>query len=366
MSLRKRDSPLVRLKGPYALPGALVMALVTILGWSFRHALWALVHEQKPLLPSVFAALVIMSVTLACVLWGETEAHRRGWLRKAEQSTGLVKLSRPSRLGRWLQRLPDPLEWICSPLLRTRAGRRLAEDWKDAGLGEKPSRYFLILAMTAAAGWVFGHRVAGTIVGLTMAVGLPFLPRALVANRASNQRRLFNDQLPQALDSLAAGLAAGLSFPQAVEFSRQELPDPVRNVMGKLSRRMALGIPVEEALRSLLVERPEESLALVIEGIVLQRRFGGDLVRMLEETADLLRERLDLEREVQTVTTQGRFSGIVIAALVPVSATILLLFNPAYIDVLFETIEGQVLLVIALLLLFVGWWIISRMVRVRY
>ena len=366
MNMRRRDPPAVRLKGPYALPGALVMALVTILGWSFRHTLWTLIHEQESLLPSIFAALVIVSATLACVLWGESEARRRGWLRKAERSTGLDRLSRPSRLSQWMQRLPDPLEWVCSPLLRTRAGSRLAEDWKDTGLGEKPSRYFLFLALTAAAGWVFGHRVAGTIVGLTMAVGLPFLPRALVASRASNQRRRFGDQLPQALDSLAAGLAAGLSLPQAVDFSRQELPDPIRYVMGKLSRRMTLGIPVEEALRSLLDEQPEESLALVIEGIVLQRRFGGDLVRMLEETADLLRERVELEREVRTVTTQGRFSGIVIAALVPVSATILLLFNPAYIDVLFETIEGQVLLVIALLLLFIGWWIISRLVRVRY
>jgi tight adherence protein B len=366
VSLRRRNSPVVRLKGPYTLPGALVMTLVTILGWSFRHALWALFREQKSLLPSVFAALVIMTATLACVLWGEAESRRCGWLRKAERSTGLHRLSRPSRLSRWMRRLPDPLEWVCTPLLRTRAGRRLAEDWKDAGLGEKPSRYFLLLAMTGATGWVFGHRVAGTIVGLAMAVGLPFLPRALVASRASNQRRRFGDQLPQALDSLAAGLTAGLSLPQAVDFSRQELPDPIRHVMGKLSRRMALGIPVEEAFRSLLVERPEESLALAIEGIVLQRRFGGDLVRMLEETAELVRERVELEREVRTVTTQGRFSGIVIAALVPVSAAILLLFNPAYIDVLFDTIEGQVLLVIALLLLFIGWWIISRMVRVRY
>jgi tight adherence protein B len=364
--LRKRDPPVVRLKGPYALPGALVMALVTILGWSFRHALWILVHEQKSVLPSVFAALVVMSTTLACVLWGEAEALRRGWLKRAGRSTGLHGLSRPSWWSRLRQQLPDPLEWVCSPLLRTSVGRRLAEDWKDAGLGEKPSRYFLFLAMTAAVGWVFGHRVAGTIVGLAVAVGLPLLPRALVAGRASNQRRRFGDQLPQALGSLAAGLAAGLSLPQAVDFSRQELPDPMRMVMSKLSRRMALGIPVEEALRSLLKERAEESLALVIEGIVLQRRFGGDLVRMLEETADLLRERVELEQEVRTVTAQGRFSGIVIAALVPVSATILLLFNPAYIDVLFETIEGQILLVIALLLLFVGWWIISRLIRVRY
>jgi tight adherence protein B len=168
------------------------------------------------------------------------------------------------------------------------------------------------------------------------------------------------------LDSISSGLAAGLSFQQAVEFSLQELPDPVAAEMARLWRRMALGFPVEEALHSLLQERQEESLGLVIEGIVLQRQFGGDQVRLLEEMSDILRERVELEREVHAVTIQGRLSAYVVAALVPVSAGLLLIFNPRYVDVLFETLPGQVLLIIAMLLLLVGWWVISHMMRMRY
>jgi len=87
---------------------------------------------------------------------------------------------------------------------------------------------------------------------------------------------------------------------------------------------------------------------------------------MLEESADLLRGRVELEREVRAVTTQGRLTGTVIAALVPVSAGILLAFNPRYIDVLFDTLIGQLLVVVAFVLQLVGWAIISRMVRIRY
>ena len=87
---------------------------------------------------------------------------------------------------------------------------------------------------------------------------------------------------------------------------------------------------------------------------------------MLEESADLLRGRVELEREVRAVTTQGRLTGTVIAALVPVSAGILLAFNPRYIDVLFDTLIGQSLVVVAFVLQLVGWAIISRMVRIRY
>jgi tight adherence protein B len=269
-------------------------------------------------------------------------------------------------LGRWLQRLPDPLEWALAPFLRTPLGRTLSAEWVDAGLGEKASRYVLLLGLVASAGWLMGNRVAGPVVGLAMIFALPLLPRSLIAGQAAARRRRFGEQLPQTLDSLAAGLSAGLSLQQAAEFSQGELPHPAGSVVAKLWRRMMLGFPAEEALRSLLQEHREESLALVVEGIVLQRQFGGDLVGMLEEMAQLLRERVELEREVRAVTAQGRLSGFVVAGLVPVSAGMLLLFNPRYIDVLFNTLAGQVLLVIALMLLFAGWWIISRLVRVRY
>jgi tight adherence protein B len=100
--------------------------------------------------------------------------------------------------------------------------------------------------------------------------------------------------------------------------------------------------------------------------LILQRKFGGDMVQMLGETSALLRERLELEREVRAITTQGRLSGIVIAALVPVSAGFLLAFNPRYIDVLFDNLLGQGLVILALALQLIGWAIISRLVRIRY
>jgi tight adherence protein B len=113
-------------------------------------------------------------------------------------------------------------------------------------------------------------------------------------------------------------------------------------------------------------EHPEESLGLVIDSILLQRTYGGDLAQVLENTAQVIRERVELEREVRSVTVQGKLSGYVLAALVPVSAGFLLVFNPTYIEILFDTVFGQIILVAAMLLQGLGWVIISRLVRIRY
>lgn len=355
-----------RLVGPYLLPGGLVIAVVTGAAWLGRHPLNAIVRQHPASLPSAFMALVTAWAVLAGSLWLEYAALRRWWLSHTSRVTGISSLAQPSALEVAVRSAPDPLEVIASPFLRTHLGARLGEEWRDAGLGVKPSRYLVLMIAAAALGFVLGHRIAGAVLGIGAAVVLPILPRQIVKGRADTRRRRFGEQLPQTLDALASGLSAGLSLQQAVRYAAEELPEPSADALRRLDRRIQMGQPVETALRRLQMEHTEEAFALVVDGIVLQRQFGGDLVDMFGETAALLRERLELQQEVRAVTAQGRLSGWIIAALVPVSAGILLIFNPRYIDVLFDSLVGQILLVLVMILQLAGWAVISRMVRIRY
>lgn len=349
------------------LVSVLVVASLTAVGWMMRESLhvWMEVHQAT--LPSVVVGLTMWLLAASSVLGLERRWRARQWLDRNEALTGLQNLGSETALERLKDRVPDPLEWLVSPLRRRAFGKTLLEDWRDAGLGSKLSRYLLLLAATAGVGAVIGSRIAGPLLAVGMAVIVPWVPLRIVAGRAEDRRKRFGDQVPAALDAIAAGLAAGLSFPSAVKFSAEELPAPIRNAMRSLHLRMELGHSVEDSLSWLLDRHPgEEGLNLAIDGVILQRRLGGDLVRMLEETASVVRERVELEQEVRAVTAQGRLSGWVIGGLVPVSAVLLLVSNPRYINVLFETIPGQALLILALLLQLTGWVVISRLVRVEY
>ena len=346
--------------------GAALIALFVLIVWVFRQQLQLASWEHPAFFPAIALASATLMVVLSMILWVEAGTMRRVWKARTADVSELPALE-PEPIILWLmRRTPDPLEWLAKPIWRTTWGLALFDEWQDAELGGKPSRYLLLIIATALVGGFLGYRIGGMLLGIALAFILPILPKAWIRNRAQAYRRRFGEQLPQALDSFASGLSAGLSFEQAIRFAQEDLPSPIKEAFAKLSRQIALGHPINEALRKLLAEHPDESLALALDGLILQRQFGGDMVRMLEETADLLRGRVELEREVRAVTTQGRLSGSVIAGLVPVSAGILLAFNPRYIDVLFDTLIGQLLVVIALVLQLVGWAIISRMVRIRY
>ena len=346
--------------------GIAIIALLSAGAWLARAELDRIVRTWPSVLPVAFVLLVVAWVLLVLSLWIESAALRRAWRQHTARVADLPGLKPESAARMLARRFPDPLERLTRSFFATRRGQAMAGEWLDAGLGRKPSRYLLLLATIALVGGIAGERIGGPVLAVALAIAAPILPWQWVARRAEAGRRAFGEQLPHTLDVLASGLSAGLSFQQAVEYTAAETTAPVSGALTRLARWMALGHSTEESLRHLLDTVPEESLALAIEGIELQRQVGGDLVSMLEGTADQLRERVELEREVRAVTAQGRLSGAVIAGLVPVSAGILLGANPRYIDVLFDSLIGQVLLAFALMLQLAGWAVISRLMRVRY
>ncbi|MGD2059129.1 MAG: type II secretion system F family protein [Anaerolineales bacterium] len=343
-----------------------MITLVVFLCWVFQLELARFAGRHPAFYIASITFIAFVCIAIAGVLWIEDWHLRRIWLTRVAADLGLAGLGPEPLWQSFLGRFPDPLELLLDPIWHTRIGKNLYEDWIDAGLGARASRYVLLLLVVASAGYFIGMRIGGPVLGVALGLVAPLLPRSLVSSRAEAGRRRFSEQLPQALDSISSGLAAGLSFQQAVEYAQEDLPDPARSAFDKLSRRIVLGFPVDQSLQRILEDHPDESLALVVDGLVLQRKFGGDMVRMLEDIAGVLRERLELEREVRAVTTQGRLSGIIIAALMPVSAGFLLSFNPRYVDVLFDTLIGQVLVVVAMILQLIGWVVISRLVQVRY
>jgi len=349
-----------------ALTGVPAIVLVAATGWLGREGLNALVRQRPGILPAFLVGATFAVAILALALWVEHDALRRAWRKRTGESLHIERLAPPGQLARWVRGLPDPLEILARPFLAIAPVRRTAQDWMDAGLGAKPSRVVAVLVLTAFIGWVLGLRIAGPLLGAALALALPLVPRAWVASRAEAYRRRFGEQLPQVMDALSAGLSAGLSFPQAVVYAAEELTAPASEALRGLSRQIALGFPLEQGLDRLLDAYPEESLGLVVDGIHLQRQFGGDLVRMLSETGERLRERVELEQEIRAVTAQGRLSGWVLVALVPASAALLLGSNPRYIDVLFDTWIGQALLVFALILQLTGWVVISRLMRIGF
>jgi tight adherence protein B len=126
-----------------------------------------------------------------------------------------------------------------------------------------------------------------------------------------------------------------------------------------------LGVPLTQAIGVVaqrMANRDLEQVALVAE---LQRESGGNAAEVVDRVAETIRERFELRRLVQTLTVQGRMSRWIVSAL-PVALLVMIqLLNPHYMHPLVSKTIGQVMLVIAALLIVAGSLVIKKIVDIK-
>ena len=133
---------------------------------------------------------------------------------------------------------------------------------------------------------------APTRLGWVVAVGLPaggFLgPDAWLERRARRRLRTLRAGLPDALDLLAVGTAAGRSpLAGLSELGRGD--GPLARELAMLSAESSCGLPQSEALESLRRRAPVREVSAMCGVIERSRRFGTPLADQLREQATALR-----------------------------------------------------------------------------
>ena len=316
----------------------------------------------EPLILCVAAGCVFLFITLPLVegLW--RRELRQAW-RKRLEGVGDFIPPLPFRLR--IETILGIINEYLHSILNKGPGQIFYGWWQDAGFGSQPLPFLGLLIGIIGIGIAAGYFSFGSVLlSLYFSSLLLLVFFILLFYRAKAHRQLFQDQFPGVLGRLADSLQAGFSLLQAIEFMAPNLPEPSASDMTRVFTQIQIGYSIEQALTSLYQRHPNDDTRLLVEGITLQRQTGGDMIEMIREIAELVRQRVELEKEIRIMTSQGRLSAAVIALLVPVSLGILSIF-PGYTDVLFDTTIGNLVLISAGILEMIGAIIVSRLIRIE-
>jgi tight adherence protein B len=167
------------------------------------------------------------------------------------------------------------------------------------------------LVVGAVAGWFVGGVIAALLGAIVVKVGTAGALRRRNARIAA----AVDEQLADAVRSLAAGMRVGLSVPQAIAFAAKEGVPPLAPTLGQVVDRVSLGGGLDEALDTWARDVGTDDARLVVGVLSLHRRSGGDLPKVLDQVAATLRERSEVAREVRALTAQARLSGAILGLL---------------------------------------------------
>jgi tight adherence protein B len=202
------------------------------------------------------------------------------------------------------------------------------------------------------------------LVGL-FALAIPWGVRTWVRISLERQRELFCDQLPDILQGAASAIRAGHGLVAALSEVAEQAPEPSRAEFIRVVSDEALGVPMDEALRSLqrrMNSREVLQIALVAQ---IQREAGGNMAEVLDRITDALRQRGELRRMVKALTAQGRLSRWVVTAIPLALLLVVSVANPRYVDPMFTTALGLFLLILAGTLMLIGSLVIGKIVNFK-
>jgi tight adherence protein B len=189
---------------------------------------------------------------------------------------------------------------------------------------------------------------------------------AMVKRRTIRREALFDQQLIDALDLAARSLRAGHPLGGAFHLIAEEIPAPVGTVFAEICQQVSLGVSHEEAMRKAARASHSEDVRLFTTCVAIQLRSGGNLADMMMRLAQVIRDRMRLNRRVRVLTAQANLSKNVLLALPFVMFVALNLLNPRYMVPLYETATGQSLLIGAGISLLFGAWVMGRLAQLKY
>jgi tight adherence protein B len=206
------------------------------------------------------------------------------------------------------------------------------------------------------------RNAATTPIGAAAGFALPFL---VLRHKRTARLRKFEEQFPEALDLIARALKAGHAFASGLKMAADELPDPVGPEFRKTFDEQNFGLPLKDALENLTRRVPLLDVKFFSTAVLIQRDTGGNLAEILENLAHVVRERFKILRQVRVYTAHGRFTGWVLLAL-PIGLAIALSFiNPDHMNLLFRERMGQMMLVGAAVMQFIGYMWIRQVIKIE-
>lgn len=187
---------------------------------------------------------------------------------------------------------------------------------------------------------------------------------AYAFNGRARRRQRVEAQALGAMQLMASGLRAGYSVPQAIALVARQSPEPTAAEFALTAQEIGVGVGLADAMRHLSQRTANPDYELVSIIVRVQHEVGGNLAQILDSVSDTLRERFELRTHVAALTAQQRLSSVVLTVLPFALLLLLFVMDRSFVAPLFDEFAGRIILVLAGLMIFVGWSIMRSIGRV--
>ncbi len=210
----------------------------------------------------------------------------------------------------------------------------------------------LTLGITGAVSWLFYR----SIYGIAAALPLFFLVKRLLKNylhRKQKKEMLY--QFREILQFTAGALKAGYSMENAFIQGLQEYKElhGEKTVMAQefcnIINQVRLNMSLEQLIEDLAHRSGIEEMISFAQVFGFAKRGGGDMMKIFQDTVEKIRQKVEVEREIETVMTAKRAEQRIMD-LVPFGILLYVgLTSPEFLEPLYGNIPGAFVMTLCLM-----------------
>ena len=236
----------------------------------------------------------------------------------------------------------------------------------QADIFMSPSSFLCMVGILGAIGFLLGMIFGGQLMwGLLGALPLALAPITVMRWKKRRKSKLFERQMPEAMELLARSMRAGHTLTGTLELVSREIRPPLGMEMRITFEEQRLGLSVNQALRRMGERVASQDLRYFVTAVLIQAETGGNLAEILENIGMIVRERLKLKGKVRGLTAEGRFSAIILGLLPVVTFLTILVLNREYMLSFLRDPLGVKLLALGVINILLGDIVMKKMVTIK-
>ncbi|PBC61560.1 hypothetical protein BKI49_23510 [Streptomyces sp. Tue6028] len=250
-------------------------------------------------------------------------------------------------------------------LRRTRLGRTIHLRLSATGLDLTAGEFFTYVTAVVVALWLIAAATLAPFFGPIAA--LVGIWSAAIFLNWQRQKRIeaFINQLPDVARLLANATAAGLALRTALAMAAEELEAPAGEELAHVAHQLTLGRTVDDALAELSERLPSRELIVLVTTLVLANKAGGSVVSSLRNLTQTLEDRKETRREVRTMLSEVNATAFTVPFLGVGSLVLINSSNEGALARVTGSPLGQGLVLLALGLYTVGFFVIRRLGKIE-
>ncbi len=191
-----------------------------------------------------------------------------------------------------------------------------------------------------------------------------FIPLKYFNREIDKRNDLFINQFPEAIDMIVRSVKSGHPLNTALRMIADNMEPPVSTEFRQLVNEIAYGRPLVEALRRLALRVDEQDVHFFVVVLAVQQETGGNLAEILKNLSNVIRGRKRLKQKIKAMTSEGKATLYVLGGLPVLVYGAITLSSPEYLQPLYQTTSGNVILGAALCLIGFAVFIINKMIDI--